>query len=102
MEKEKILLIIYSLYLLISSLITLILYKRDKKIAVTNNGMRIKEKTLLEMVVFGGVIGGLIGTYAFHHKSDKIYFTITTFLSLFLQLIILCFMIFLCVRGEIL
>ena len=36
MEKEKILLIIYSLYLLISSLITLILYKHDKKIAVTN------------------------------------------------------------------
>ena len=72
MEKEKILLIIYSLYLLISSLITLILYKRDKKIAVTNNGMRIKEKTLLEMVVFGGAIGGLIGTYAFHHKSDTV------------------------------
>lgn len=85
MTFNQILLIVYTAYLVIMSIVTLLLFKKDKKIATSGSENRIKEKTLLEGVVLGGAIGGFIGRILFHHKTNKIYFSLTIYLSLLLQ-----------------
>lgn len=84
MTYEQIILIIYIAYILLSSLVTFLLFCKDKKIAV-KGGNRIKEKTLLSFVVFGGAIGGFIGRLVARHKTDKVYFSFTIYLSILLQ-----------------
>lgn len=86
MEYNTLLLVIYICYLVIMSLIALYLYCKDKKIATKQNKDRIKEKTLLGVCVYGGAIGSYIGRLIAHHKTNKIYFTITIYLSLILQI----------------
>lgn len=85
MNYHWIVLIVYAVYLVIMSLVTLVLFKKDKAIATGGINERIKEKTLLEGVVLGGAIGGFVGRILFHHKTNKIYFSITIYLSLLLQ-----------------
>ena len=80
MNFEKIILFVYLGILVFMSLVALILYKKDKSMAKKNGGpVRIKERTLLGVAVFGGAIGALIGRILFHHKTDKGYFTITIY-----------------------
>lgn len=82
--------IIYASYLVIFSLITFFVFGKDKKMAVKGNGpVRIKEKTLLGLVCFGGAIGGFLGRIIFHHKTNKIYFSISIYFSLLLQVLLL-------------
>lgn len=47
----------------------------DKRKAQKNK-RRISEKMLFELVFLGGGIGGIIGMYAFRHKTKKIRFII--------------------------
>lgn len=63
------------MYLLIINLITLLLMYIDKRKAKKNK-MRIPEKTLFQLVFMGGGIGGIIGMYAFRHKTKKMRFVI--------------------------
>lgn len=84
MTYEQIILLIYLAYILLSSLMTLLLFCKDKKIAI-KGGDRIKEKTLLSFVVFGGAVGGFIGRLVARHKTDKVYFSFTIYLSILLQ-----------------
>ncbi len=86
MTFNKILLIIYVIWILLVSIITLILYAKDKKMATKNSGPnRIKEKTLLSTTCLGGAFGAFIARILFRHKTNKIYFSIVIYLSLFLQ-----------------
>lgn len=84
MTYEQIILLIYMAYILLSSLMTFLLFCKDKKIAIKGKD-RIKEKTLLSFVVFGGAIGGFIGRLVARHKTDKVYFSFTIYLSILLQ-----------------
>ena len=84
------LLIIYAAYLIIMSIVTMSFFFKDKKMAVNNgNEVRIKEKTLLGLVCFGGALGGFLGRILAHHKTNKSYFSITIYFSLLLQLAVL-------------
>lgn len=82
--------LIYLAYLVIFSLITFITFGKDKKMATSNSGpVRIKEKRLLGLVSLGGAVGGFLGRIVFHHKTNKIYFTISIYFSLLLQIVLL-------------
>ena len=85
MTYNQIILTVYLAYLVIMSLVALVLYNKDKKIAKTGKGMRIQEKTLLSVGVLGGAIGSLFGRIMAHHKTDKSYFSIVIYFSLLLQ-----------------
>ena len=95
MEYKKILLVVYICYLALMSLIAFFLFLKDKKMATKNSGPnRIKEKTLLGICAFGGALGGFIGRIIAHHKTNKLYFSFTIYLSILLQLGVLGFMIY--------
>ncbi len=85
MNYNQKILIIYGGILILMSLITFITYGIDKAKAKKET-RRIKEKTLLEMTILGGAIGALFGRIIFHHKTNKIYFSITIYLSLIAQI----------------
>lgn len=90
MDKYKTYLIfigVYAAYLLILSLITCFLFKKDKKMAQSGGGAkRIKEKTLLGFTALGGAIGAQIGRILFHHKTDKSYFSLTIWFSILMEI----------------
>lgn len=78
---------VYIAILVIMSFITLLLFIKDKKLAKNNVGKyRIKEKTLLSCISFGGAIGGFFGRIIARHKTNKLYFSFTIYLSILLQL----------------
>lgn len=90
MSKPLIVFIVYISYLVIMSLITFCLFIKDKKMAQKNQSeVRIKEKTLLGFVSFGGAIGGFLGRIVAHHKTNKVYFSINIIFSLLLQVAVL-------------
>ncbi len=62
--------------IVLMSLISFGLFLHDKKLAL-NQKIRVKEKTLLAFTVLNGAIGSLIGRVVAHHKTNKIYFSIT-------------------------
>ncbi|MCR5741550.1 MAG: DUF1294 domain-containing protein [Gammaproteobacteria bacterium] len=83
---NKIIFFAFIAYTLILSLISFGLFKKDKKMAQSGGGpVRIKEKTLLASVAFGGALGGFIGRIVCHHKTEKKYFSFTIYLSLLLE-----------------
>lgn len=57
-------------WLLIINLITFVAFGLDKAKAVKRK-YRIKEATLMTLSLFGGALGGIVGMYAFHHKTKK-------------------------------
>jgi len=63
------------IYLIIINLITFFVMWLDKRKA-KNGRWRIPENTLLLFVLLGGGIGGIIGMYVFHHKTQKAKFVI--------------------------
>lgn len=87
---QLIVLIIYVAYLVLMSIVTFALFLKDKGMAQKNHSeVRIKEKTLLSSVVFGGAFGGFLGRIIAHHKTNKSYFSFTIYLSLLLQVAVL-------------
>ena len=96
MKYHVLVLLIYIAYMVLMSLITFCLFFKDKNMAKKNNSeVRIKEKTLLSAVVFGGAIGGFLGRILFHHKTNKSYFSFTIYVSLVLQDLVLVIFILL-------
>ena len=89
-------LIIYLGILLIMSLITFITYGIDKQRAKKEKE-RIKEKTLLLLSILGGSIGALFGRIIFHHKTNKMYFSLTIILSLISQIFLLAASMYYCI-----
>lgn len=89
--------LIFSVYLSLMafmSLLTFLLYRKDKKRAIEGKE-RIKEKTLLLFSCYNGAIGSLIGRIVSHHKTDKKYFSIVIYFSLIIQLFTLCLLTYL-------
>lgn len=98
MPYKYIILIIYVAYLFLMSIVSFSLFLKDKKMAVKNHSeVRIKEKTLLASVVFGGAIGAFFGRIIAHHKTNKSYFSFTILLSLLLQMGVLVLFVILAV-----
>lgn len=77
-------LIIYLGLIVLFSLIALIAYFRDKKLAVKGKE-RTKEKTLLFLAVFFGSVGAFLGRILAHHKTDKKYFSAVIYFSMLMQ-----------------
>ena len=95
MKTSLLLLIIYIAYLALFSLCALFLFFKDKRMAKNGGGaVRIKEKTLLSVCALGGAIGGFIGRILAHHKTDKMYFSLTIYFSLLLEASVLAVMIY--------
>lgn len=81
--------IVYVALLVLMSIVAFAVFGKDKKIAVKQNGqMRIKEKTLLTLTVLNGAVGAFIGRKVHHHKTDKVYFSITIYLSILCQALV--------------
>ena len=75
---------LYFYYIIFINVFSFLLYGLDK-FAAKINIRRIKEKLLLNISIFGGVYGSLIGMYLFHHKTRK---------KLFISVNYICFTIF--------
>ena len=75
------------LYLLIINVITFLMMGYDKHEAKKGN-WRVSEKTLFTLVVIGGSIGGIIGMFAFRHKTKKWYFRFGFPIILILQILV--------------
>ncbi len=89
MKYELIILVAYIAYLVVFSLVAFAMYGKDKKMSKGGTEVRIKEKTLLFLAVFGGGVGAMLGRIFFHHKTNKIYFSITIILSVIMQVALL-------------
>ena len=76
------------LFLLITNLITFIVFGIDKRKAVKGR-WRIQEKTLLLMGLVFGSVGQLLGMKVFRHKTNKWYFWFCGMLSLAVQIVII-------------
>jgi uncharacterized membrane protein YsdA (DUF1294 family) len=75
---------LYFYYIIFINVFSFLLYGLDK-FAAKINIRRIKEKLLLNISIFGGVYGSLIGMYLFHHKTRK---------KLFISVNYICFIIY--------
>lgn len=90
----------YGIFLAFFSLIAFFMYGKDKKMSKKGNEIRVKEKTLLGLAAFGGGLGAFIGRIVFRHKTDKGYFSLVIYWSLFIQIAVLALLIFLAVKGA--
>lgn len=100
MDKHLLFLIIYVSFLLLMSLITFFLFKKDKAMAQSGGGpKRIKEKILLGFSALGGALGAEIGRRLCHHKTDKSYFSLTIYFSLLLEIALIAIIIILKLKA---
>ncbi|MBQ8142445.1 MAG: DUF1294 domain-containing protein [Bacilli bacterium] len=90
---QQIVFVIYSALIVLMSLFSFVAFLSDKKKA-QRGGERTKEKTLLCLTVLNGAIGSLIGRLVAHHKTDKIYFSITIYFSLLCQIAVFAVLLF--------
>lgn len=100
MKFELMILIIYIGILAFMSILAFFLYGIDKKKAASNSGAnRIKESTLLGFTAFGGALGAFIGRIIFRHKTDKLYFSLTIYFSLLIEVITLAILVYFAIKG---
>ncbi|MBE7088272.1 MAG: DUF1294 domain-containing protein [Clostridiales bacterium] len=89
-------LIIYSIVILLMSVIAALAYKSDKNRAMKNK-WRIKESVLLGLGALGGSVGALLAMKLFRHKTKHWYFWVVNILSLAIHVaipIIVCLTLF--------
>ncbi len=77
----------YVPWMLVMNLLDFFLMWLDKRRAKKHK-WRVAERTLLLVAALGGSLGGLLGMYAFHHKTKhpKFYITMPILLVLHLSL----------------
>ena len=82
------------IYIIVINIIAFVTMYWDKRRAIKGK-WRVKENTLLFLVILGGGIGAIVGMYTFRHKTKKMAFVIGFPLILICQilLIILFFVI---------
>ena len=66
------------------SLVTFVLWGIDKRRAILGR-WRIRERTLLGLMIAGGAFGGYAGMCLFHHKTRELVFLVTAYLTLALH-----------------
>ena len=95
LTNKQILLIAYSCYLVLLSIIAFLSYYMDKKKAQFG-AWRTKEKTLLLLSFLGGAFGGYPAMLIFHHKTkgEHWYFTAVNLLGIALHTTLLLLLIF--------
>lgn len=64
------------LVITVSSIVTFVLYRIDKRLASRGGPKRIRESTLLIWCLVGGWPGGWIASRIYRHKTRKIRFRI--------------------------
>lgn len=78
------------LYLVVINITTFFVYGLDKYKA-RHDLWRIPEATLLLLAAIGGSVGAWAGIYVFHHKTQKIKFTVTIPLLLAVQVLLITY-----------
>ena len=76
------------IYFFIINIIGFILIGYDKKMAVANKH-RISEKTLLLIIIVGGVIGSGLAMLLFRHKTSKISYLLKFFGIVIIQVLVI-------------
>ena len=76
---------IYLMALVLINLVTLVLFLVDKQAASARRS-RIPERTLLALLLLGGVIGGSIGIFVIRHKSQHHSFRIVLVIAFVLHM----------------
>ncbi|MBO5525646.1 MAG: DUF1294 domain-containing protein [Clostridia bacterium] len=89
-----ILLTVYIVCLSILSIVAFASYASDK-FRAKSGAVRIQEKTLLALAVFGGAVGAFLARLIFRHKTKKLSFSIVVGLSLTAQIGVLALMLIL-------
>lgn len=82
---------IFISYLVLINIITFIVFAIDKKKAKKSK-WRISEKTLFILSAIGGSVGGLLGMYAFRHKTRKNSFRFGIPAILIAQIVLIYFL----------
>lgn len=73
------------IYYVIINIVTFVLFGADKFFAVGGH-WRISEKTLLGLVILGGVVGGYFGMKKFRHKTKKSKFRFVLAIAIVIHL----------------
>ena len=69
-------------YLMIMTIITFLIYSKDKTLAIKQKKKRISEVVLLTLSILGGALGGYLAMIIRHHKTKHWYFTLTNILGI--------------------
>lgn len=72
--------------LIVWNLVSFSLYAIDKRRAIQKK-WRISEKTLLLSTLLFGGVGAIISAHLFHHKTRKLYFQITWWVGLIIDIL---------------
>lgn len=91
--------IIHIIYIIIGSIASLVLYKKDKRLAMENKE-RIKERTLLLTAIFGGGIASLVARIIFHHKTNKPYFSLVIYISVIFEILVVALYLYILMKGS--
>uniref|UniRef100_UPI00404AFAEC DUF1294 domain-containing protein n=1 Tax=Flavobacterium sp. TaxID=239 RepID=UPI00404AFAEC len=78
------------IYFIIISVFTFLCFGYDKQMA-RKNKRRFSERNFFILVFLGGTVGGLLGMYAFKHKTCKTSFKLIFYGILIVQLTLLYF-----------
>ena len=78
----------FLIYFLCINILCFALFGIDKRRAIKKK-WRISESALLITSLLGGVVGGLIGMYVFHHKTRKTKFVILMPLILIVHVLVI-------------
>ncbi|MBN2389988.1 MAG: DUF1294 domain-containing protein [Anaerolineae bacterium] len=74
-------------WLIVMTLSTFVIYAYDKSIA-GSQAMRVPEKVLLLLALFGGTLGALAGMKVFRHKTAKESFQAKLVVIMIVQLVV--------------
>lgn len=76
------------IYIIVINIIAFVTMYWDKKRAIKGK-WRVKENTLLFLVILGGGIGAIAGMYTFRHKTKKMAFVLGFPLILICQVLLI-------------
>ena len=80
------------LYFMIINLVGFVMMCVDKQLAIHHKN-RVPEKVLFLIAIIGGSLGGILGMYAFRHKTKHLSFVIGMPVILIIQLVLVYFVI---------
>jgi len=77
---------------MIINLVGFVMMCVDKQLAIHHKN-RVPEKVLFLIAIIGGSLGGILGMYAFRHKTKHLSFVIGMPVILIIQLVLVYFVI---------